>query len=288
MGSIRGQRPNRGRGVHRARGGDPRRSDRGGVDPYRRPAKERDLRDTGRARSSAVQHESFHAKNTVLTTDTRGPALTRTARRRRRRRHAGPADRSSRSACIARLALIRAPLRPTRVSDADAAAPGQLRSVGISCLQTPEPSAGRSAVLLLLGALPTPRLLLAAGLPRRAEQLPAPRAGPRERGTNSSEEQLDRQRTEQAADAQADRLRPSEVRHKLDARAVRPSGDRAIQQPSTLRDAVGPLKLDVDHRGGCRSRWELTQDATATFLVNNGMPLEEVKQLVCRTTVAPT
>jgi len=187
-----------------------------------------------------------------------------------------------------RPALMRGPLPQARSVAANSATAGEFRSVGIGCLACAEPSA-RSSVVLLLPLTPrTPRLLLASGFPRRGEQLPAPRAGPRERGTNSSEEQLDRQRTEQAADAQADRLRPSEVRHKLDARAVRPSGDRAIQQPSTLRDAVGPLKLDVDHRGGCRSRWELTQGATATFLVNNGMPLEEVKQLVCRTTVAPT
>jgi hypothetical protein len=52
---------------------------------------------------------------------------------------------------------------------------------------------------------------------------PDARQGPRERGTNGSEQHLDGERAEQAADAQADWLRPTEVRHQFDARNVRPS-----------------------------------------------------------------
>jgi hypothetical protein len=52
---------------------------------------------------------------------------------------------------------------------------------------------------------------------------------------------LDRERAEEAADAQADRLCTADVRYNFDARDVRPSCDGAIQQPSALPYAVGPL-----------------------------------------------
>jgi hypothetical protein len=51
---------------------------------------------------------------------------------------------------------------------------------------------------------------------------------------------LHRERTEEAADAEAYRLSAAELRDQLGARDVRPQRDGAVKQPSAILNAVRP------------------------------------------------